>query len=208
MTLPHYQSVLCELFHYVRENPQIQALAAVYFRGDDRQQVKAFFRHATSEIGHDMLALDDLTRLGIDASKVPETRPLPATRALTSFAFYQISYDRPIGYLGYLYFLEYMPTQYGKTLAGALLSAGVPVEAMSFLQEHMTVDVGHNQLMQKYLVALVHSDADLEAITYALHATGELYAQMLWAAIQRAESGADYGVNIREAQTRDLTINA
>src|SRR6185436_1375902 len=62
----HYASVLKEIFHYVKEDPQLQALAAVYFRGSDRTMVKAFFQHAISEIGHEQMALADLKALGED----------------------------------------------------------------------------------------------------------------------------------------------
>lgn len=189
----YYKSFLREVYHYSKEDPQIQALASVYFRGADRQQVKPFFRHAISEIGHDLMALEDLRKLGEDISLIPETRPLPATIAFTAFPFYQINYDNPIGYLGYLYFLEYMPTHYGQQYAEGFIRCGVPKEALGFLHEHTTVDLTHNQFMENYLEALVHDESDLKAVIYAMQVTGELYAQMIWAAIQRVESGIDYG---------------
>jgi pyrroloquinoline quinone (PQQ) biosynthesis protein C len=144
----YYKSFLREVYHYSKEDPQIQALASVYFRGADRQQVKPF---------------------------------------------YQINYDNPIGYLGYLYFLEYMPTHYGQQYAEGFIRCGVPKEALGFLHEHTTVDLTHNQFMENYLEALVHDESDLKAVIYAMQVTGELYAQMIWAAIQRVESGIDYG---------------
>jgi hypothetical protein len=115
VTLGHYKAILREIYHYSKEDPQIQALAAVYFRGDDRDSVKMFLKHAISEIGHDRMALADLAALGEDVSEVPLTNPLPTTIALTAFPFYQVQYANPIGYLGYLYFLEHMPTAAGRT---------------------------------------------------------------------------------------------
>ena len=47
----HYAAYLSQVFHHTRENPQIQALATVYFRGQQRAAIKRFFRHASSEIG-------------------------------------------------------------------------------------------------------------------------------------------------------------
>ncbi|MEN7344263.1 MAG: hypothetical protein AAAFM81_15030, partial [Pseudomonadota bacterium] len=35
----HYQAILRQIFHHARENPQIQALATVYFRGPQRDMV-------------------------------------------------------------------------------------------------------------------------------------------------------------------------
>ncbi len=189
----HYRSALREFFHYTRENPQLQTLATVYFRGTDRQLIKMFVGHARSEIGHDHMALDDLKVLGGDASEIPTENPLPATTALTAFGFFQIQHRNAIGYLGYIYFLEYMPTQHGATYAEALLKANVPKESLSFLQEHIAVDVGHNQMMERYLAHLLHSQEDVDAVIYAMRVTGELYANMLWSAIQRVENPVTFG---------------
>jgi len=185
--LPHYKAVLREIYHYSKEDPQIQALATVYFRGEDRSTVKMFLKHAMSEIGHDRMALDDLEALGEDISTIPSTLPLPTTIGLTAFPFYQIQYHNPIGYLGYLYFLEYMPTRAGNGYMAALRAIGVPDKAMTFLQEHMTVDVAHNKLMEEYIRRLVRTDADLAAVIYAIQVTGYLYAQMLAGAIASVE---------------------
>lgn len=187
LTVAQYKSVLREIYHYAKEDPQIQALATVYFRGDDRDTVKMFLKHAISEIGHDRMALADLEVLGEDISQIPLINPLPATIALTAFPFYQIQYANPVGYLGYLYFLEHMPTVAGRTYATALAAAGVPAEAMTFLQEHTTVDVAHNRLMDEYVTRLVRTEADLAAVSYALEVTATLYGAMLTAAIEAAD---------------------
>lgn len=196
--LNHYKSVLREIYHYAKEDPQIQTLAAVHFRGRDRGTVKMFMKHALSEIGHDLMALDDLKALGDDAAAVAISCPLPSTIAFTAFPFYQINYMNPIGYLGYLYFLEFMPTSTGGNIKQALDRAGVPRNAMTFLDEHMTADVAHNKLMEEYLRRLVRTESDLRSVVYAMQVTGSLYADMLWGAIQSADSFVDYGLNVEE----------
>jgi hypothetical protein len=198
LQLPHYKAVLREIYHYAKEDPQIQALASVHFRGDDRATVKMFLKHATSEIGHDLMALADLEALGEDASAIPATLPLPSTVALTAFPLYQIQYHNPIGYLGYLYFLEYMPTQAGAGYLEALRAVGVPPEATTFLQEHMTVDVAHNNLMQEYLRRLVRTEADMSAVVYGVRVTGYLYGEMLAGAIRSVDQSVSIGVNHEE----------
>jgi len=122
--------------------------------------------------------------------------------AFTAFPFYQINYLNPIGYLGYLYFLEFMPTQAGAGYMGALRHAGVPEVAMTFLQEHMTVDVAHNKLMEEYLRRLVRTEGDLQSVTYAMHVTGQLYGDMLWGAMQSVENPMDFGRNCEEFARR------
>jgi pyrroloquinoline quinone (PQQ) biosynthesis protein C len=199
LNVSHYKSILREIFHYSREDPQIQALAAVRFRGADREFVKMFLKHATMEVGHDRMALDDLAALGDDVSAIPSSNPLPSTMALIAFPFYQIEHRDAVGYLGYLYFLEFMPTAHGSGYGEALARLGVPSHAMTFLAEHVAVDVAHNKMMEHYLAHLVHDEEDLASVLYALEVTAQLYAQMLWGAIQQADRPRDYGHARREA---------
>jgi hypothetical protein len=203
ITLAHYKAVLRETYHYAKEDPQIQALAAIHLRGEDRGTVKMFLKHATSEIGHDLMALEDLKALGEAVSAIPTTMPLATTIALTAFPFYQIQYHNPIGYLGYLYFLEYMPTQAGAGYRAALKVAGIPDEAMTFLNEHMTVDVAHNNLMQEYLRRLVRNDRDLSAVVYAMRVTAYLYGEMLNGAVQSVGHDARAFPNYVEFDRRE-----
>lgn len=192
-SVSQYCAILKEIYFHTRENPQIQALATVRFRGDQRQNVKRFFQHATSEIGHDQLALNDLVALGQDVAQLPSLNPAPATAALTAFGYYQSWHLNPVGYLGYLFFLEFMPTSAGERYATELARAGVPSEAMSFLMEHAHVDVAHNRLMEKYINSLIWREEELESVKYAVRVTGDLYAAMLDQAMFDDEYSAGWG---------------
>lgn len=194
LTVAHYAQLMRQIFHQARENPQLQALATVHFRGPQRAMVSPFYRHAISEIGHDQLALNDFVACGGNAQLMPIENPHPATSAVTAFAFHQIQFGNPVGYLGYLFFLEFLPTTQGVGLMHALKATGVPDNAFTFLQDHVTVDEGHNKAMEKYCAALVKTNKDLAAVTYALKATGYLYTQMIEAAIDMADEPRDFGI--------------
>ena len=183
----HYAHLMREVFHHSRENPQIQAAATAYFRGAQRDAVKPFLRHATSEIGHDQLALNDARSIGLDVSDAAEQFPLPATSALVAFAYYQIYHRDVVGYLGYLYFLEFMPTGFGAEYMQRLAEMDVPPEAMTFLQDHSTIDVGHNKLMNGYISQLVTTEEALQAVCYAMRVTGHLYSGMVTEAFKDAD---------------------
>lgn len=198
MTVPQYRSILRQIYHHTRENPQLQALATVYFRGRQRDLIRSFYAHAASEIGHDQLALNDFVTLGGDAARVPYENPLPATTALLSYGFYQIYNLNPLGYLGYLYFLEFMPTQSGGNMMRSLSKIGVPTNAMSFLRDHTEIDVGHNRMMEKYAAGLVRTEEDFECVCYATRTTGYLYAQMLSQAVEDADQAIEKGWNWEE----------
>ncbi|MFK7916365.1 MAG: iron-containing redox enzyme family protein [Pseudomonadales bacterium] len=198
LSTAHYAGLMREVFHHTRENPQLQALATVHFRGAQRTMVKPFLRHAISEVGHDQLALNDVASLGFSIDGVTEQQPLPATTALLAFPFYQIYNLNAVGYLGYLYFLESMPTSFGAEYMARLANMGVGPESMSFLQDHTTIDVGHTQAMQGYIDALVKTPGDLDAAIYAMRVTGELYGRMVTAAIASADNSTLFGTNHQE----------
>ena len=189
VTKIEYAEFLRQVFHHSRENPQIQALATVFFRGSQRELVKPFFKHATSEIGHDQLALDDIEALGVSVDGIREENPLPATTALIAFPFFQIYNLNAIGYLGYLFFLEHMPTRSGKSYLKGLTAAGIPREATTFIFDHSTIDQGHNKLMSMYLDHLVETDRDVRCVCYGLQVCAELYASMVQRAFEFARSG-------------------
>lgn len=204
ITIEHYQSILRQIFHHTRENPQIQALATVYFRGEQRRAIRKFYQHAISEIGHDQLALNDLKALGVDVSAIPYERPLPATTAMLGYAFYQIQNLNPVGYLGYLYFLEFLPTQQGGEIMAILERLGVPRAAMSFLEDHTRIDVGHNKMMESYLEMLVRTEADFDSVVYALRTTGRLYAAMVQDALEQVDAPQEWGMASEELQPKIL----
>lgn len=187
ITQRQYAAVLRQIFHHARENPQIQALATVRFRGRQRDLVKSFYRHAISEIGHDELALRDIRALGEDVIGIRDERPLPATFALLASTFHMIEHHEPVGYVGYLFHLEYTPTRLGLESMEMLEKAGIPRAAMSFLEEHATVDLAHVKSIRGYVEELVRTRRDLDAVLYMLELTAELYGRMLDQAVETAD---------------------
>lgn len=194
-TLNHYRWFLRQIFHHARENPQLQALATVYFRGHERDVVKRFYKHAASEIGHDQLALNDLEKLGENTATIPFENPLPATSALLAYCYYQIQNRDPVGYLGYLYFLEFTPTKGGEMFIQALKNAGATDDSLSFLIDHTVVDVGHNNLMKTYIRDLVRYEHQADTVIYAMQVTGQLYASMLEQAMEQADRPKVFGLS-------------
>ena len=199
-TVEHYKSILRQIFHHTRENPQLQSLSTVYFRGHQREVIQRFYRHATSEIGHDQLALNDYKALGGDAAPVPYENPLPATLALLGYGFYEVYNRNPLGYLGYLFFLEFTPTSTGNGVMEALKVVGVPDRAMTFLKDHTLIDVSHNRLMEGYVADLVRRDWQAETVMAAIRATGKLYANMLDEAVAFSNDPYDIGWDWDELQ--------
>jgi len=183
----HYLSYLVETFHHAGQNPQLQAFATMYFKDNLRDVIKRFYQHAISEIGHDLLALDDAVALGLDREKVMTSRPLATTVAFNAFPFFQIQKGNTIGYLGYLFHLEHLPTRDGNKIIETLKSKGIPDAALTFLQEHSTVDHAHTKLMQNYIDQLVVTEKDFAEMCSSLRDSALLHKYMLESAFERAE---------------------
>lgn len=198
MTVCHYAEILRQFHHYTKENPGLQALAATRLRGDDRKLVRKMFLHATAEVGHDQLALQDLATLGFEVRSVPYQNPLPSTMQLIAFPYYQIHNRNPIGYLGCILFLERLPVKAGGAYIAQLERAGVPQAAMTFIADHASIDVQHNKLMVEYLDSLIRSPEDAASVRYCLEAMSFYYANMLWGAIQQVEVPHNWDIDFEE----------
>ena len=183
----HYKGFLLETYHETAWNPQIQAFATMYFKDNPRDMIGMFYRHAISEIAHDLLALNDLVALGEDREKLMQTKPLPATAAFNAFPIFQIQFVSPIAYLGYLFHLEFLPTQQGEGHIQRLQSQGVPDTALTFLEEHSKVDVGHNKLMERYVQHFVTDAKTFDIVAYAMKCSCHLHYNMMAAAFENGE---------------------
>jgi hypothetical protein len=69
---------------------------------------------------------------------------------------------------------------------------------MNFLRDHSEIDIAHNRIMELYLEGLVHSEAEFDALVFAMETTGYLYAAMMEQATQYARAPWDRGWNWQE----------
>lgn len=187
MDLCHYMGFLLETYHNTAYNPQLQAFATMYIKGNPREIVKKFFLHASSEVSHDLLAKTDLMNLGVKGEWIEKSRPLSTTTAFQAFAIYNIQFVNPLCYLGYLFHLEMSPTINGQGIIDLLKSKGVPSSALSFLEEHAAVDVNHLKMMVDYVDQLVQSEKDFEVLSNSLRDCMFLHTRVLEAAFENGE---------------------
>lgn len=197
LRIDHYRNYLVETYYHAGQNPQIQALATFRFPQTIRKTTKMFYQHAIAEIGHDVLALNDLQALGLDTEAVVSGSPLPATQGLIAYGYYSCMVKSHLDYLGYLFHLEFMPTQNGADYMEFLKSVGVPDNALTFIQEHAEVDVQHNKMMKKYVEVLVNTDSDLEKVIASAKVTCVLHHRMIFDAFAAAEAeGLQQGTRV------------
>lgn len=195
-----YARALREIYFYTRESPQLQAQLAARVTGPRRAAVRRLLGHALDEVGHERLALADLQALGVDVEGIPYENPLPSTVPMFAFPAYLLNHGNPVGYLGQILFLEFLPTAVGEELIGALLEVGIPREALEFLAEHSKVDVAHNRLMERHIEDLVLDEYDFDAVAYAIRVCGHHYAAMLEGAFHSTRSPAELGQTVTDGR--------
>ncbi len=198
VSINEYKQILQEIYYQTRETPGLMGQLGFALTGSRRAGIKMMYKHAVSEFGHEELALKDLAVLGVDRNEVVTKHPLPATSALIGYAHYQITRMNPVGFVGFIYFLEFLPSSSGKSYAENLMKAGVPESAMSFLADHTEIDVAHARLINSYVETMVKTESDLEAVMYGIKTTATLYAEMISSAIDNASGKFERGEYARE----------
>lgn len=184
-TREQYRWFLRECYHNVFLNPKLMALFIAHVRTDKFQTESKLMKHAAMEIGHHELALNDYKAMGGDAEELRASRPLPTTEAMAAFIAFQIQHRDPMALLGYIFHLEALPARAGAEVGAALVSLGIPAEAMTFLMEHAEADAVHVKWEREYMDRLITKPSDLEAAVYGMRGTAELHGIMLQAIMDK-----------------------
>ncbi len=185
LSIGSYRSYLLETFFHTRENPFSQVRCASYFPRDQHDLFRKMVRHALSEVKHDLLALNDFAHVGGDPNLAITGKPLAATQALIDYTYQLADDPNPIRYLAYLYHVEHLPTTRGHIYLERLSQAGVPKEAMTFIEEHATVDVSHNKIMMDYITYFCRTSRDLDLFVGEFDRSMDMHFAMIIGAILR-----------------------
>lgn len=187
--LEHYKGFLRESYHNTRQNPLTMALFIAHLKSDNGPLRAKFLKHAAMEMGHDELALSDLSILGEDIEGVRNGKPLVATEAISGFITFQIQHRNPLALLGFSYHLETLPVRIGGMAEEALMKMGVPENAASFLKEHVDADPVHTKWNREYIEGFVRTSSDMDAVIYGMRGTCELHGLMFQSIIDGAKPG-------------------
>jgi pyrroloquinoline quinone (PQQ) biosynthesis protein C len=179
-----YRSYLLETFFHTRQNPFSQVICAGHFPRDKHDLFRKFVMHALGEVKHDLLAADDFIAMGGDP-KLLNGEPLQATKQIIDYTFKIAHEANPIPYLAYLYHVEHLPTQNGQAYVDQLVSRGVEERAISFLAEHVQVDVVHNKMMAEYIEELVQNEDDYKLFVNSFGPAMEHHFAMIISALSR-----------------------
>lgn len=166
-----YLNWLCQSYYYVSHSSQLLALCAAYAK--DLNQHKFFLKHTNEEKGHEVLASNDLKKLGYNELPYKENI---YTQAFWQTQFYQIQHLRPTAFYGYAMFLEALVIDVGPQILNTL-EKHFPQGSYSFLKVHCHEDLGHVDENYKILNSL--SELEKNEILNNFKMSKEIYMSML-----------------------------
>jgi pyrroloquinoline quinone (PQQ) biosynthesis protein C len=170
-----YRGYLREAYHYVRQTSGFTPLAARRMDPALLELRQWILHHSADEMGHELMARDDLAELGLPAAELEASRPLPGTLAWVHFFHYQVCVRPPFAALGVLFFLEGMAAALAPVVASAIGRALGPAErqAVRFFREHGELDQRHvseqRELLRRHCVEAADRQVVMETVEQAGH---------------------------------------
>lgn len=185
-----YALYLIETFHYTRENPRHQALVGT--RPDaDPGYARFCFKHASEEVGHEMMAVHDLRSLGYDVTADDLPAPLDATDVLSSYLYRISQTGNPLARVGYSFWAESSYEHIGPLLVAAQDQLGIEDRNMTFLVAHARIDADHAQEIDQVLRRFAVTQADWDAVERVMRTSLRLTVEMLDAVALEYRAVAD-----------------
>jgi pyrroloquinoline quinone (PQQ) biosynthesis protein C len=176
-----YRAYLREAFHFVRLTSGFTPLAARRMDPSLLELRQWILHHSADEMGHELMARDDLLDLGERAEEVDASRPAPGTLAWVHFFHYQVCVRPPFAALGVLYFLEGMAVALAPVVAATIARALAPEErkAVRFFREHGELDKKHVSEQRDLIARHCTAPADREVVIDTVAQAGHVKRFML-----------------------------
>lgn len=187
----HYASMLREIWHHTQQIPRLQTLAHSAFREEQREALPSLFAAGSCAGVDSSLLTSDLQALGIGGYQAAASTPLATTTAFTAFVHYQLSESDPVGYLGYFWFLHFMPRRLRPLLAAHIDRGVIPASAARFMLGVSEVRRTNDEEFVERYRDLVRKPRELSVIVHVVRASGVLFASLLAGAIEEADRLAD-----------------
>lgn len=147
-----YIRFLIEAWHHVRHTVPLMMAAGSRFATSHPWLVPEVAHYIEEELGHDEWIVSDLQHCGVDAIRVRNSPPAPATDAMVGYAYDVVQRRNPVAFFGMVFVLE------GTSVALALRAAekihktlSLPPQALTYLRSHGELDQEHVQHLANIL---------------------------------------------------------
>lgn len=176
-----YTHYLQYAYHYVCLSSSFTPLAA---RRMDIKHIKTrkwILSHSGEELGHELMALKDLQKLGFDRDEIINQEVPIGVLSWVSFFHYKVAIDNPFCAFGVLYFLEGMAREIAPQVLPGIIGNLSESEksAITFFREHGDLDEDHMAEQQEILLATDTTAKDEKAIETTIRQSAKIKAFML-----------------------------
>ena len=160
-----YELWLSQVAHLTQHTSAHQALVATRINEVSHVYMKFCYEHALEEVGHEMMALSDLKKIGCKATHVVELPPpLAATEKLNAYLYYIATKANPLTRLGFSYWAEKC-YPFIQNLANCSKEAlGLDDHQMTFFVSHATIDERHADDVERIIQVVCQKPEDWAAV--------------------------------------------
>lgn len=158
-----YAIYMTETYHYTFHNSRNQAVIPARRDEMDINYMKFCLHHAEEEAGHEMMAFNDIRKLGFNLRKDNLPEPLPATQELIRYIYETAEKGNPLARLGYSFWAERVYS-YIAPLLQLMKVVGIGGKSMTFFNEHSDIDAKHAEEVDEAIIRFARTEEDWAAI--------------------------------------------
>ena len=160
-----YALWLSQVAHLTRHTSAHQALVGTRIDEISFTYAKFCFEHASEEVGHEMMAINDLKKIGYDVKSVADLpAPLPATTKLNAYLYFVAQHAHPATRLGFSYWAEKC-YPFISEFAGTTKSAlQLTDRQMTFFVSHAEIDAKHAEDVERVISQVCKTPEDWQAV--------------------------------------------
>ena len=179
---------------------------------------EALTRHARAEAGHHLMMIADLRSLAghwnlrhtppVDADELLRLRPSYGASRYCRVHELNIAGNTPYAQIAIEYEIEQLPLRYGALFISRCVELFGPdiLPSLSFVTEHIELDIAHTQFNARELAKLIHRIPEsLPALVAAGSAALDAYAQFLTDCVELAENHCHAFPIVSEAPSQFLS---
>jgi pyrroloquinoline quinone (PQQ) biosynthesis protein C len=176
-----YKEYLRYAFHYVRETSSFTPLAARRMDPKHLKVRKWLLEHSSEEMGHELMALRDLERLGEDKEEIKSSAIPVGVTSWTSFFHYKVSMANPFCAFGVLYFLEGMAQELAPKVLIPIIKNLPDSEkkAITFFKEHGELDQEHMKEQEALIFSMKLTAEEEDAMVQTVLEAAQIKIFML-----------------------------
>jgi hypothetical protein len=191
-----YAMWLCQVAHMTRHTSAHQALVGTRFSEISFQYAKFCFEHAAEEVGHEMMAVHDLKKIGVPVEKVDDLPPeLSSTKKLNAYLYHVAERGHPATRLGFSFWAEKCYPFIQMLVGNSLRDMGLVNSQMTFFVSHSAIDEKHARDVEHVLQFACKTKEDWEAVETGMHDTLELAVDIfeeIHTRMSQGKLGEDY----------------